>query len=89
MKYVVFYEPADGIGAKVAEQYPAHRKFFEEFHARGDLLMIGPFSDPARGAMAVFTNRSAAEEFVAGDPFVHNGIVRAWRIEEWREAFTG
>jgi uncharacterized protein YciI len=42
MKHVVFYEPADGIGANVAEHYPAHRKFFEEFHARGDLLMIGP-----------------------------------------------
>jgi len=37
--------------------------------------------------MAVFTTRAAAEEFVAGDPFVHHGVVRSWHIREWNEAF--
>ncbi len=30
----------------------------------------------------------AAEEFVAGDPFVTNGVVGRWRIVEWREALA-
>jgi len=39
------------------------------FHARGLLLMIGPFADAgAESAMAVFTTRDAAEEFVKADP---------------------
>ena len=38
--------------------------------------------------MAVFTTRAAAEEFVAGDPFVHHGVVRSWHIREWNEAFS-
>jgi uncharacterized protein YciI len=37
--------------------------------------------------MAVFTSRTAAEEFAKGDPFVVNGFVRAWKIREWDEAF--
>ena len=31
--------------------------------------------------MAVFTTRAAAEEFVRGDPFVLNGMVRNWLSE--------
>ena len=38
--------------------------------------------------MAVFGTREAAEEFVAGDPFVLEGVVRSWEIREWLEAFS-
>jgi uncharacterized protein len=56
---------------------------------RGLLLMVGTFGDPQReGSMAVFTTRSAAEDFATGDPFVVNGVVSAWRIRQWNEAFT-
>jgi uncharacterized protein YciI len=34
------------------------------------------------GSMAVFTSREAAEEFAREDPFVLNGVVRAWQIRE-------
>jgi uncharacterized protein len=36
--------------------------------------------------MAIFTTREAAEEFVAGDPFVRTGVVSGHHIREWREA---
>ncbi|MGH3198998.1 MAG: ACT domain-containing protein [Streptosporangiaceae bacterium] len=36
--------------------------------------------------MGIFTTREAAEEFVRGDPFVLNGVVRNWTIREWNEA---
>jgi len=32
--------------------------------------------------MAIFTRREAAEEFVAGDPFVINGDVGNWELRE-------
>jgi uncharacterized protein len=48
--------------------------------------MIGTFADPQQeGSMAVFTSRASAEEFVRGDPFVVNGVVRSWQIREWNE----
>jgi uncharacterized protein len=77
MKYVVFYESADDVYTKAAEHFAAHVARYEDFHAKGELVMVGTFADPqTEGAMAIFTSREAAEEFVAGDPFVLNGVVR-------------
>ena len=51
--------------------------------------MYGPFGNPQEeGSMAVFTSRESAEDFVSGDPFVINGVVRNWFIREWDEAFV-
>jgi uncharacterized protein YciI len=89
VKYVLFYEPADDVLTRAPEHFPAHSKRIEEFHARGDILMVGTFGDPQRqGSMAVFPTRAAAEEFVAGDPFVLNGVVRRHELREWDEVLA-
>lgn len=89
MKFVLFYESADDVRSKAPLHIHAHRARWHEFHARGTLLMIGPFARSEEGAMAIFTTREAAEEFAAGDPFVLNAVVRAWHIREWNEALVG
>jgi uncharacterized protein len=90
VKYVLFYESADDVLSKAREYFPAHQARYEEFHARGMLLMLGPFANPQEeGSMAVFTTREAAEEFARGDPFVLNGVVRSWHVREWNEALAG
>ena len=87
MKAVVLYQSADDVSAKAPAHFPAHVAWYEPFHERGDLLMIGTFGDPqTEGSMAIFASREAAEEFVAGDPFVVNGVVRRWEIRDWNEA---
>ena len=89
MKYVLFYESADDVLSKAPEHFPAHSERVDEFHATGTLLMVGTFGDPQKeGSMAIFTSREAAEEFVAGDPFVEHGVVRAWEIREWDEVLA-
>ena len=50
--------------------------------------MAGPFANPMEGSMALFTTREAAEEFVAGDPFVTEGAVSGWTLREWNEALA-
>jgi uncharacterized protein YciI len=35
--------------------------------------------------MGIFTSREAAEEFIAGDPFVLNGVVAGWTLRPWNE----
>jgi len=88
MKAVLFYEvAADGL-LKARTHFPAHRAFMEPFHARGELLMIGTFANPADGSLAVFRDRAAAEAFAAGDPFVREGVVGKWRIMDWNEALV-
>lgn len=89
MKYVVFYQSAPDVMSRAPLHFPAHRARYEDFHARGTLLMIGTFANPQEeGSMAVFTMREAAEEFVSGDPFVLNGVVSNWDIREWNEALA-
>lgn len=89
MKYVLFYESADDVRSKAPPHLPAHRARFLDFHARGTLLMVGTFGNPQEeGSMGIFTSREAAEEFVRGDPFVLNGVVRAWHIREWNEVLA-
>lgn len=89
MKAVVFYEAAAGLWDKAPLHMVAHRARWQEFADRGELLMIGPFDNAQEdGAMAVFTTREAAEEFVRGDPFVLQGVIRNWTIREWNEALV-
>ena len=38
--------------------------------------------------VGIFTTRAAAEEFVAGDPFVIDGVVGKYIIHEWSEALA-
>ncbi len=88
--HVVFYETAPDALARIPDVYPAHRARVDEFHARGELLMVGTFGDPiAEGAMAVFRSREGAEEFVTDDPFVTDGVVGRWYLREWNEVLSG
>ena len=85
-KWVLFYDSADDVLAKAQQHFPAHLARLQEFHGRGELLMVGTFADPHEdGSMAIFSSRDGAEEFVKDDPFRLNGVVRAWRILEWNE----
>jgi uncharacterized protein YciI len=85
MKCVVFYETAAEGLAKAASNYPAHKARLDEFAQRGELLMVGPWANPAEGALAVFKTRQAAEEFVKEDPFVLNGVVSGVTLKDWQE----
>ena len=90
MKFVLLYESAENVASKAPPHFAAHRERLEEFHARGELELVGTFEDPqAQGSMAVFNTREGAEEFVAGDPFVLNGVVRGYEIRGWNEMFSG
>ncbi|MGN6791411.1 MAG: YciI family protein [Streptosporangiaceae bacterium] len=88
--FVLLYESADNVAAKAPPVFPAHKARLDEFHGRGELLMVGTFGDPqAEGSMAIFRSRKGAEEFVADDPFVLGGVVKSWQIRQWNEALGG
>ena len=86
---VLLYESADDVATRARAHFPAHRARLDEFHAAGDLVLVGTFGDPqAQGSMAVFTSREAAAKFVEGDPFVLNGVVRRHEIRDWNELYS-
>lgn len=90
MKFVLFYASAPDVAAKAGPVFAAHKAHYEQFLARGVLLLLGTFEDAqADGSMAVFTTREAAEEFAAADPFVRNGVVASYQIKGWNEVIAG
>jgi hypothetical protein len=89
VKYVLLYTSADDVLTRAPLHFGAHKARLDEFHARGQLLMVGTFGDPqTEGSMAVFATREGAEEFVAGDPFVREGVVARWELREWDEVLV-
>ena len=86
MKYLMTYRAVEDFLPLAREHGTAHVARLKEFHARGVLLMVGTMDEPMNGdAMGVFTSREAAEEFVAGDPFVVHGVVATWTVRPWNE----
>lgn len=87
--YVLFYDAVPDVGDKAPPLMSAHAARLGEFAERGDLLLVGTWSDvDPPGAMSVFRTREAAEEFVAGDPFMNGGVVASHRIREWEVSIT-
>ena len=89
MKYLMTYHSVPDFAARAEKHVAGHVARLKEFHERGTLLMAGALEDPRKGdAIAVFTTKEAAEEFIAADPFVQHGVVASWTVRPWREALT-
>jgi uncharacterized protein YciI len=83
MKAVVFYEHnAEKTMDEFMTVFPRHETFEAEFLKSGKVLGTGAFANPGEGAMAIFVNKEAAEEFVNGDPFVQEGLIAKVTIRE-------
>jgi len=63
--------------------YPRHKAYLDQFVARGEVVGVGPFTDPAGGNMALFRTRAVAEAFANADPFLLEGVVKAYQIKDW------
>ena len=86
MKAVVFYEHnTEKTMDEFTAVYPRHEVLEEEFIKSGKVLGTGAFANEGEGAMAIFINKEAAEEFVNGDPFVQEGLIAKVTIREWND----
>jgi uncharacterized protein YciI len=88
VKAVVFYQTAEGAMDKARELFPLHKARLDAFQAQGKVLMVGPFTDAQGGAMGIYRDRAAAEEFVKEDPFMLNGVVAKCEIRDWKETLV-
>ncbi|MDQ0212492.1 YciI family protein [Arthrobacter bambusae] len=90
MQFVVFYRSDPSALPGLQAVYPRHAAYFQAFAAEGGLIGIGTFDNPAvNGSMGIFTSRERAEEFIAGDPFVLEGLAVPSEIREWNALTFG
>jgi uncharacterized protein len=88
VKFIMTYYPSENFLPLAQQHGAAHQSRLREFHDRGVLLMAGPLDQPPSGqAIGIFTTREAAEEFIAGDPFVAGGVVSRWEIRAFADYF--
>lgn len=77
----------------LAPDYLERRGLFRARHldlawaavARGELVLGGALGDPVEAAMLLFAGDGpdAAEAFARADPYVTEGLVRAWHVRPW------
>ncbi len=83
MLFAVIGSSAGKSRDEIMAVYPRHKAFLDQFVARGEVVGVGPFTDPGGGNMALFRTRAAAEAFVDGDPFLLEGVVKLYQIKDW------
>jgi uncharacterized protein YciI len=91
MHLVLIYDLTDDYLERRGEFRDEHLRLARAAHERGELAMVGPFTDPADSSMFVWrtTDRTVVEQFVALDPYVAGGLVKSWRIREWNVVIGG
>ncbi len=81
--YVVIGSGAGRTREEIMAIYPRHKANADQFIARGEVVGIGPFTDPGGGNMGIFRSRAAAEAFAKSDPFFLEGVIREYQIRDW------
>jgi len=85
MLYAVIGTGAGKSREEIMAVYPRHKAVLDEFVARGEVVGVGPFVDPAGGNMALFRTRAAAEAFAKDDPFFLAGLVKEYQLKDWAD----
>ena len=85
MHFVLIYD--------VEEGFIERRKRFRDEHLvlawraadAGELLLAGALGEPTEQALLLFdaTTPEVAERFAMADPYVRNGLVKRWRVQQW------
>ena len=83
--FLLFYDTAPDYLERRADHRSVHLAYAWNAVERGELLLGGALAAPVNGAVLLFQgeDRSVAEEFARGDPYVTNGLVSGWHVREW------
>ena len=79
------YDLVDDYLERRGEFRDEHLGMARAAHERGDLALAGAFVEPADQVLLVWSteDRSVVEAFAEADPYVRNGLVKAWRVRDW------
>jgi uncharacterized protein YciI len=82
--FLLMYDLAPDYIERRAALRAEHLQLAWAAQQRGDLLLAGALTDPTDTAVLLFNaDRPTVESFAKADPYVTNGLVRAWRVREW------
>ena len=87
-KYLLKYDYIPEVLEKRGPYREEHIALANKFIEEGTCLSGGPVGDVGmaavpKGALFVFADAESAKQYAEGDPYVANGIVTEYSIEEW------
>lgn len=86
-RYLLHYDYVPDVLEKRGPHREGHLGLAKELIAEGKCLSGGPTGTPGAvvpsGALFIFLEKDAAEQFVSRDPYVSAGIVTGYSIKEW------
>ena len=83
--FLLMYDTVPEYLERRGEFRGAHLTLARAAQDRGELVLGGALADPVDGAILLFRAGSAdvVRKFAESDPYVLNGLVKAWRVREW------
>lgn len=86
MHYLLTYDLVDDYLDRRAQYRDAHLALAWQAADRGELVLAGALESPVDTAALLFEGESpaVAEAFAKADPYVANGLVKAWRVRPWK-----
>ena len=83
--FLLLYDTVPEYLERRGEFRNAHLTLARAAQDRGELVLGGALAEPVDGAILLFRGESAevARKFAEADPYVRNGLVKAWRVREW------
>jgi uncharacterized protein len=91
MYTILFYDLVDDYLEKRGAFRELHLNLARQAHQRGEIVLAGALAEPADGAVVLFRGDSpdVAVAFAKADPYVKNGLVKAWRVRKWNTVIGG
>jgi uncharacterized protein len=91
MHTILLYDLVDDYIERRAQFREQHLALARQSHEHGEIVLAGALADPADSAILVFRGDStdAAVAFAKADPYVANGLVKAWRVRKWNTVIGG
>jgi uncharacterized protein len=81
--FALFYDTVDNFVERRQPHRQPHLALIDAAYKEGRLVLAGALKPS--GALLVFRvdDASEVERFVQSDPYVRNGLVTRWRVQEW------
>ena len=85
MHYVLIYDVGEDFIERRAQFRDEHLALAWRAADAGELLLAGALAEPTEQALLLFdaTTPEVAERFAKADPYVRNGLVKRWRVQQW------
>jgi len=84
LHFLLIYELAPDYLQRRAQFRDAHLALAWKAADTGELLLGGALEEPTEQAFLLFRDsREAALRFAAADPYVKNGLVKAFKVKQW------